>query len=471
MMEVGDGSRLQKRGLKVYLSRSKLEEIFNTYVRQKVEKMYEIHDSSEDTKQVAGFKVGLKKTDISIDVKFEKYGVGCDSENNEVTFTVLDQKVEGTIILHVERAAKFIIDFGKDFINKDYEISFLLNIRTMTVRGSVKPTSEGMPNVSVEIDLPELDLQKDLQYKVENSDLLTDTLNLVKGLWMSELEKEIKASLLPKVGGHFSKVVNEGIRSIYKLEFNHEGEKKNVNLAVNLECEDFEVSNNFVIFTLSGFVNNMHKRRKLYSILHQGYVLPDISRITGEDFAVVQVSDDVIHSAIGAYFLNDISIEREFTEAGCKQMVIQHLPSEPVKSFIGRTDDIYGSELFVIIESRFKISAKHKFFPAVTFGLHIRLRVDDIRVIEKPEQTEHIYVAVCISGIEIIEMFNHDMGPMSDTLKKSKIVSTIKEKASQAKVNHEVEIKKIRIGDCSIFQAVNYTVYDDFIAVIGKLEL
>ena len=471
MLDIDDGSKVKKRGLKAYMSRSKLEEIFNKFVRQKVEKKYEIHDSSEENKQVAGFKVGLRRTDISIDVKFEKYGVGCDSEKNEVTFTVLDQKVEGKLLLHIEKAAKFIIDFGKDIINKDYQISFVLNIRTMTIRSSVKPSNEGIPTVEIDIDLPELDLKENLEYNVENSDLLTDTLNLVKGLWMSELEKEIKASLLPKMGDHFSNVINEGIKSVYKKEFTYEGEKKNINLSLNLECEDFEVNNNFVILTLNGFVNNINKRRKPYSILSQNYTLPDISKITGEDFAVMEVSDDVIHSAIGAYFLNDISIEREFTEAGCKQIVIMHMPNEPVKSYIGRTDDIYGSEIFIIIDSRFKISVKHKFFPVVTFGMHIKLRVDNIRIVEKEESPELLFVAVKISNIEIQEMFSHDMGPMSDTLKKSKIVSTVQEKAAHTTVDHEVEIHKVRIGDYSIFQGLTYAVYDDFIAVIGKLDM
>ena len=122
---------------------------------------------------------------------------------------------------------------------------------------------------------------------------------------MSELEKEIKASLLPKMGDHFSNVINEGIKSIHK-KFTYEGEKKNINLSLNLECEDFEVNNNVVILTLNSFVNNMNKRRKPYSILPQNYTLPDISKMTGEDFAVMKVSDDVIHSGIGAYFLNDI---------------------------------------------------------------------------------------------------------------------------------------------------------------------
>ena len=63
------------------------------------------------------------------------------------------------------------------------------------------------------------------------------------------------------------------------------------------------------------------------------------------------------------------------------------------------------------------------------------------------------------------------MGPMSDTPKKSKIVSTVQEKAAHTTVDHEVDIKKIRIGDYSIFQAVTYAVYDDFIAVIGKLDI
>ena len=98
-------------------------------------------------------------------------------------------------------------------------------------------------------------------------------------------------------------------------------------------------------------------------------------------------------------------------------MVIMLMPNEPVKSDIRRTDDIYGSELFIIIDSKFKISVKHKFFPAVTFGMLIKLRVDNIRIVEKEESPELLFTAVKISNIEIQEMFSHDMGPISDTLK------------------------------------------------------
>ena len=50
-------------------------------------------------------------------------------------------------------------------------------------------------------------------------------------------------------------------------------------------------------------------------------------------------------------------------------------------------------------------------------------------------------------------------------------MSTVQEKAAHTTVDHEDEIKKIRIGDYPIFQAVTYAVYDDFIAVIGKLDM
>ena len=82
-------------------------------------------------------------------------------------------------------------------------------------------------------------------------------------------------------------------------------------------------------------------------------------------------------------------------------MVIMLMPNEPVKSDIRRTDDLNGSELFMIIGSRFKISVKHKFFRAVTFSMPIKLRVDNIRIVEKAKSPELLFIAVKKSNIEI----------------------------------------------------------------------
>lgn len=103
-------------------------------------------------------------------------------------------------------------------------------------------------------------------------------------------------------------------------------------------------------------------------------------------------------------------------------------------------------------------------------GARIRVKVSNIKIIEKPNVTDAVYLTIKISNVEVVEMYDHKMNPMSETMRKSKVTSTVREKASSTVVEKEIEIKKVKFGT-STFETLNFIVFDDFISLVGKLAL
>ena len=184
----------------------------------------------------------------------------------------------------------------------------------------------------------------------------------------------------------------------------------------------------------------------------------------------MQVSDDVIHSAITAYFLNDINIETPMKEGGLKAVIVKHRPEDVPIIGILRDEDLYGCDLFITLETNFMITAKHSFLPDVGMGTKVRVKISNIKIIEKPGVEDAVFLTVKISGVEVLEMYDYKMNPMSETMRKSKVTSTIKEKAASTVIEKEIEIKKIKFGN-STFEALSFVVFDDFLTLVGTLNL
>ena len=464
-----DSHKLRKNGVKAYLSRTKCEDVFERYIRKEIEKKYEVHQTSNDIKSIASVQVGLKKLDIIADIKFFSYQIDFDNKADELKFVLRNQQIEGSIVLHIEKQANFIVNLG-DIHNKDYNINFLLLIKQLTIGVKIVPQASGIPQAIINVSLQDFDLVRDLNYHIENTDFLTDLVNLTKALWMGEVGIQITNTLLPQMNQQITKIANEKIAEFFKPTFAYEGEKKDVNVSVDLSVESFELNNNFAILVLNGFINNTVRPRKPYTILPQNHNLPDISKITGEDCVAVQVSDDVIHSAITAYFLNDINIETPMKEGGLKAVIVKHRPEDVPVIGILRDEDLYGCDLFITLETNFMITAKHSFLPDVGMGAKVRVKVSNIKIIEKPGVEDAVFLTIKISNVEVLEMYDYKMNPMSETMRKSKVTSTIREKAASTVIDKEIEIKKVKFGN-STFEAMSFIVYDDFITLVGKLNL
>lgn len=465
-----DLQRIRLGGVRAYVSKDKLVEIFNRFLRSQVEKRYEVHERDDKDKDIASVMVGLRETDIVFDANFSTFHVEKEGSKDMLRFAIENQLIVGQIKLHLQKKAELGFS-SAEIINKTYNIKFNFRLKKLVVGVKLTPGPEGFPLADIQVSLEQLELSKNLDYQILNPDLLTNVVSMTKGLWLSEVESALKKKLLPQLNSTISKVVNDGIRKFYLKEFKYE--KENITLTVDLQTEGFEVNTDFLVVTLNGFVSNPKKPKKMYSILSQGsgYKIPDLSRIIGSDHAYVQVSDDVIHSGLAAYFLNELSWESAFKEAGCKSMVISHTASEPIKIEIKREDDCYGAELVMTVQSRFLIKVKHTILPDIGLGAHIRLKVTDIKIKEKPEKEDSLFVSFKLSNIEILEMLDYKMNQMSETLRKSKITATVQQKSATAVVNKEVEIKKIRIGGSSLFQFLDYEVFDDFVGLKGDLAL
>lgn len=338
------GVKMRKHGIRAYLSRAKCEEVFEKHVRKEIEKKYEVHQTSTEEKVVAGITVGLRKLDIVADIKFFSYQLDFDNKADEVKFVLRNQQVEGQVVLHVAK---------QSIHTKDYNMSFVLMIRQLTIGVKIITQESGVPKAVINVSLQDFDLARDLNYNIENTDLLTDMINLTKSLWMGEVNLQINSTLLPQMNEQITKIANEKIAEFFKPTIALEGEKKDINISIDLSVEDFQVNNNFTIIVHNGFVNNTVRPRKPYSILPAGYTLPDISKITAEECAAVQISDDVIHSAITAYFLNDINIETPMKEGGLKAVIVKHRPEDVPIIGILRDEDIFGCDLFITLETNF----------------------------------------------------------------------------------------------------------------------
>lgn len=452
-----DAAIPKKEGVRIYISLRKIKEIFDNKLRQELEKSYQIQDTSDKFTSILKYEIGVTEMDIKCNVKFSCCSITMAEKTNTIDVKLRNQIVNGKLTLEAKKAGK---------LEKKYGIFFTLQIVQMTVMFKVIPQPSGIPYLDINITLQEFDLKKNLTYTVENSDMLSDMVSRYKSLWMGFLEYELKKRLLPEIKEQINKIVNKTTKSVYVLEHIFEGEE---NLKMSLACENFEVRERFAIMTVNGFFNNIKKpRQKSYTIMPEDYSLPDIWKAVGDDYTVIQASDDVLHSIVVSYFQNDLHFENEFTEAGSKSMIIEHNPVNIPIIHIKREKNLFGSEIYLELETLFTISIVHKILPKVKMGLRIHLRVHNFEVLDRPDDLEKTHVQFIISHIDIKEFFDAKMKPMSEKMKNSKILQSIREKSSKTQNTQEISIKKLRVGDTSVLNILDYKVYSDFITLLGQ---
>ena len=134
-----------KGGVCAYISRYILYSAFEKHAKPMIAKQYLHNTESKDTQVVAGVTVGVRKTEIKANIKLGHYEFQfLPDKVGKIKFTIFDEKVEGKIVVHVSKAANFIVNLG-DLHNKDYDIDFTLTIRKLSSTVGIRTSPEGIP--------------------------------------------------------------------------------------------------------------------------------------------------------------------------------------------------------------------------------------------------------------------------------------------------------------------------------------
>ena len=101
-----------------------------------------------------------------------------------------------------------IVDLGT-LINKDYIVDFAVNIKSIVVETRMKAGKNGIPEVELMFTLDDLDLANNLKFDIENKDILTEIIDLLKGIWLPIVDGVLNTALTPKLNEEVTKAVNE----------------------------------------------------------------------------------------------------------------------------------------------------------------------------------------------------------------------------------------------------------------------
>lgn len=429
---------IQRKGIRIYLSERTIREIFEKFVKKQIEKSYQTGSTSGEEKSIATMTFGLRETAIKVNLKLDHYDIELNHNRNCLVMKFFNQSLQGDITLHVEKAAKLFdwINFG-DIINKDYYINFELILSQVVVHIWVIPEAYDIAHFQIHITLENLNLEEQLHYYVLNSDFLTDSLDTFKSLWLSLIEDEIRNNVMKQVSKEITVIVNSIIKEVFKPQYKIPikeigGEKvqSDVNIQVDLNIEEFQIKNNFAVTTINGFCINPDKRKQPYFIAPQGYSLPDMSRVSGEDKIVLQISDEVLHSAIMAFLSNDFEHSIPFEDGGCKSITIGHLPEWPSEVAVDREEsETGGFNLRIIVSTRITAQLSHKFLPSLKVGLAVKVKL---------LLNSH---KIDIKQVIIEELFDHKMQVLSINMRKQPFVGKIQKYFEDKQMKIDIPLK------------------------------
>ena len=181
--------------------------------------------------------------------------------------------VKGQVKLHVEKQMHVIVDLGM-LINKDYIVDFAVNIKSIVVESRMKAGKNGVPEVELMFTLDDLDLANNLKFDIENKDVLTEVIDLLKGIWLPIVDGVLRTALTPKLNEEVTKVVNETLQKEYKKEIILPSP---LNLLVDLTCHDIAIANDFIIATVDGHFNNSKNPRDMDEVAALTFDMPLIT--------------------------------------------------------------------------------------------------------------------------------------------------------------------------------------------------
>lgn len=214
------GVKVVRRGTRAYIPKKKLQDIVERGVRPLVEKEYSFHIEKNDVQSVGGFQVGLRELTIELHLSLAKYALNflqSENDSGRLVFLLEDQMVKGQVKVHVDKQLDLLVT-QTELINKDYIIDFALLITKLIVEVDLKATKDGVPQIGLKLSLENLDLANNLKFDVENKDILTSLIDLLKGVWLPIVEGVLMESLLPKANEEITKTINDTLIKEFKRD-------------------------------------------------------------------------------------------------------------------------------------------------------------------------------------------------------------------------------------------------------------
>ena len=304
----------------------------------------------------------------------------------------------------------------------------------------------------------------DLQYNINNKDLLTSIIDLTKGFWIDKVNAELRKSIIPKINEQVSTIVNGLIKDVYKTELEI---KDQLNLKVNLRCEAFSVSHEFIRLVLNGHIQstNTTSGKKITS---ENYgALADLSNDIDERFVYIQVSDWILQCAIEAYFQNNLHFEIPLDTFTLKKVEVDHYPGyEKRVQFLRKdTQDPETKELTVMVCADFAASIHQKLLPQLNLGAKVSLRVNKIIMKGLDPKDNKIHFLFTASDIQVLELYNSAMEPVNSfKTDVTGAIGYIRDKVTAMVFNQDIAIDKIKIGNYSTVIPLNlFTFKDSFL--------
>lgn len=457
----GQSSQL-KGGIAVYLSRQILMQAFTHSVLPLLAVPYEHKTVSEENSTVASMKIGIRKTITRVDMKLNRYDIvflpATRDKYGQIKLSIMDEKVQGTIVVHVEKDNPLFSGMS-DLINKDYTIDYTLTLRKMTSFVEIRSDPSGIPQIELALDVEDLDLVKDLQYKIANPDMITSVIDFIKSFWLQKVNKEIRKSIIPKVNMQITKIVNTKIKEAYKTELDLPGD---LHLRANLRLEAFSINKEFIRLVLNGHLaNNLYLNKLPQGCKppppHKCTELEDLSNDLQDDRVYMQISECVLQSAVLAYFQNSLNWHIDLSgRMMMKGLEVDHQPHyEMTMNFLktpAGTPELRHLTLQPVAD--FGVTVQQRLIPDVSMGAKASVKVSDIELLGLKEDNK-VHYKFRVHDIQVLQVYNSAMEPLGFlNVDIMGLAERVKDSLSNYSMEKEIAVDKVKIGkDYSIVPA------------------
>jgi len=470
------GVKVVRRGTRVYFPKKKIQELFEKGLKPMVEKAYPIHLERNEVQEVAGFTVGLRELNVNLQLHLDNYAmtlVETEGTGGKLIFIMECQPVNGEVKIHVEKALNVIVNMG-DLINKDYTILFSFVLQRLVAEVEFKAGKDGIPEVTLDIKVEDLNLTRDLKYSVENGDMITGILDLLKGFWLPIVESEIKKNVLTKAGAEVTTIVNTAIQSNFKKVIDIEGP---LNLQIDVTVHEVMIKKDFLILTIDGHFNNSKNPRDMDQVANPTFDMPKILDELSSDDIALQISDDNIYTLIYAFLQNRLDIEIDIDKSICNSITVFREPNYSavvslLKEKADNTEGQAGENINFILKFEIftKITVDLKPLPDFDVRVKAASEICQFQILDEKRNEKEWYFKLSVANTEVLTLFDEQLNAIFKLSHNNAIYNKIREKMSKEKITQEVKAKIIKVGDRGLFAPSRIAVADSYLVVVGHLN-
>ena len=471
------GVKVVRRGTRAYIPKKKLQDIVERGVRPLVEKEYSFHIEKNDVQSVGGFQVGLRELTIELHLSLAKYALNflqSENDSGKLVFLLEDQMVKGQVKVHVDKQLDLLVT-QTELINKDYIIDFALLITKLIVEVDLKATKDGVPQIGLKLSLENLDLANNLKFDVENKDILTSLIDLLKGVWLPIVEGVLMESLLPKANEEITKTINDTLIKEFKREIPIEGP---LCIQIDLTIHEILIGENFIILTIDGHFNNFKNPRDMDQVAHPTFDMPKIIDELRDDEIAVQISYDNVYTLIYAILQNRVDIQIDVDKSICNSVTVYREPnySAVIALLPQKEDNTKGEKTTTVgikvdAEIFSKITVDLKPLPDFSVKVKARTEVCDVKILDGKRTADEFFMTISIANTEVLGLYGEDMNPSVDLKKNNVVYNKLRDKMSKDKITQEIKVKAVKLGERGKFMATRLVVEENYIVLVGMLTI